>query len=300
MERTELLVIGGGAAGMAAALAAARSGRSVLLCERDDRLGGVLNQCLHRGFGLSVFREDLTGPEYAARCVSALDGFGVRVRTGTSVLSLSPDRTALLSGRDGVRRVGFARCILAAGCRERTVGSLGVAGTRPAGVFTAGTAQRLENVDGLSVGSRIVILGSGDIGQIMARQFVRSGRTVVAVVEQRDHVGGLARNRRDCLEAYAVPVLLGATGDEIMGTGRISGVMVRHLDTGRRERLDCDALVTAVGLLPDRALCRDVLADGQLPPWLRLCGNCESVHDIVDSVTREAERLGAALWDGAE
>ena len=297
MERTELLVIGGGAAGMAAALAAARAGRSVLLCERSDRLGGVLNQCLHSGFGLSVFREDLTGPEYAARCVAALDGSGVRARTGTSVVSLAPDRTALLSGRDGVRRVQFARCILAAGCRERTVGSLGVAGTRPAGVFTAGTAQRLENVDHRSVGSRIVILGSGDVGQIMARQFARSGRTVVAVVEQREQVGGLARNRRECLEAYDIPVLLRSTVDEILGAGHICGVMVRHLDTGARERLDCDALVTAVGLIPDRALCRDVLSGGELPPWLRLCGNCESVHDIVDSVTREAERLGAEPWD---
>ncbi len=298
MERTELLVIGGGAAGMAAALAAAGTGHSVLLCERSERLGGVLGQCLHNGFGLSVFREDLTGAEYAARCIAALDGSGVRVRTGTSVVSLAPDRTALLSGRDGVRRVAFERCILAAGCRERTAGSIGIAGTRSAGVFTAGTAQRLENIDHRSVGSRIVILGSGDVGQIMARQFVRSGRMVVAMVEQRDRVGGLARNRRECLEAYDIPVLLRSTVDEVLGTGRIRGVTIRDLDTGARRELACDALVTAVGLIPDRALCRDVLIDGQLPPWLRLCGNCENVHDIVDSVTREAERLGAEPWDG--
>ena len=296
MEAFDLLVIGGGAAGMAAALAAAGTGRRVLLCEKDARLGGILNQCIHRGFGRAVFGKDLTGREYAAEFLSKMELSDVLVHTGTTVLSLSPDRTALLSGRDGLHRVRFERCILAAGCRERTLGSLAVAGTRPAGIFTAGTAQRLENVDGLRVGSRIVILGSGDIGQIMARQFVQSGREVVAVVEQMDHVGGLPRNRRECLEACAVPVLLRSTVDEVLGSGRIQGVMVRNLDTGSRRELACDTLVTALGLIPDQSLCRDVLAEGKLPSWLRLCGNCESVHDIVDSVTKEAETLGAELW----
>ena len=294
MERFDLLMIGGGAAGLAAALSAAETGRTVLLCEKDERLGGILNQCLHQGFGRAIFEKDLTGPEYAALYVERVQRSGVRVLTGVCVLSLSPDRTALLSGRDGLRRVGFERCILAAGCRERTPWSLGIAGTRPAGVFTAGTAQRLENIEGLRVGERIVILGSGDVGQIMARQFIRSGR--VAVVEQMDHTGGLARNRRECLEAYDIPVLLRSTVDEILGMGRIRGVAVRNLDTGERRELACDALVTAVGLIPAQSLCRDVMVSGQLPDWLRLCGNCESVHDIVDSVTREAEALGASLW----
>ena len=296
MEHTDLLVVGGGAAGMAAALSAAEKSKSVLLCEKDDRLGGILNQCLHRGFGRAVFSRDLTGREYAAAYIGRLPASGIQVLTGTCVLSLSPDRTALLSGRDGLRRVGFERCILAAGCRERSPWSLGIAGTRPAGVFTAGTAQRMENVDGLRVGSRIVILGSGDVGQIMARQFAQSGREVVAVVEQMDRVGGLARNRRECLEDWNIPVLLRTTVDEILGPGRINGVMIRDLDTGIRRALACDTLVTAVGLVPDRDLCRNVMTDGKLPGWLRLCGNCESVHDIVDSVTREAEALGASLW----
>ena len=296
MERTDLLVIGGGAAGMAAALSAAETGHAVLLCEKDERLGGILNQCVHRGFGRAVFTRDLTGREYAAEYAGRFPCPGVRVLTGTAVLSLSPDRTALLSGRDGLRRVGFERCVLAAGCRERSPWSQGIAGTRPAGVFTAGAAQRLENVDGLRVGSRIVILGSGDVGQIMARQFAQSGREVAAVVEQADRVGGIARNRRECLEAYDIPVLLRSTVDEILGTGRIRGVTVRDLDTGERREIACDTLITAVGLIPDRVLCRDVMDGGMLPGWIRLCGNCESVHDIVDSVTREAEALGASLW----
>ena len=296
MERTDLLVIGGGAAGMAAALAAVEKGISVMLCEKDDHLGGVLGQCLHHGFGHAIFGKDMTGPDYAAAFIAPVEESPIEVRTGVCVLSLTKDRTAVLSGRNGLDRVGFERCILATGCRERTPESLGIAGTRPAGVFTAGTAQYLENINGQTVGNRIVILGSGDVGQIMARQFVQSGREIVAMVEQADHPGGLLRNRRECLEAYHIPVLLRATVDEILGTGRIRGVMVRELDTGVRRELACDTLVTAVGLIPEQSLCRDVMIEGQLPGWLRLCGNCESVHDIVDSVTREAEALGATLW----
>ena len=153
----------------------------------------------------------------------------------------------------------------------------------------------MENLNGQRVGERIVILGSGDIGQIMARQFAQNSRKVVAVVEQMDHVGGLARNRRECLEAYHIPVLLRSTVDEILGTGRIRGVVVRNLDTGERRALECDTLITAVGLIPEQTLCRNVTEDGQFPDWLRLCGNCDSVHDIVDSVTREAEALGASM-----
>ncbi len=296
MEHVDLLVIGGGAAGMAAAVSASKTGRRVMLCEKDERLGGILNQCVHNGFGRSVLGKDCTGVEYAAEYAARVKASDISVRTGTTVLSLSPDRTAVLSGRDALLRISFERCLLSTGCRERTPWSLPIAGTRPAGVFTAGTAQRLENVDGLKVGSRIVILGSGDVGQIMARQFAQTGREVVAVVEQMDHVGGLARNRKECLEDYHIPVLLRSTVDEILGAGRVSGVMVRDLDTGKRRELSCDTLVTALGLIPEQTLCRNVLTDGELPGWLRFCGNCECVHDIVDSVTREAEILGAELW----
>lgn len=292
-EKYEILVIGGGAAGMAVSLAACRKGRKVLLAEHDAELGGILNQCVHKGFGHGIFREDLTGQEYAARFIPEILNSGIEVRTGTAVLSLDKDRTALLSGPEGLYRVAFEQCVLAAGCRERTCESLGIAGTRPAGVFTAGTAQQLINRGGYGIGTRIVILGSGDIGQIMARQFAQAGLQVAAMVEQMDHPGGLERNRKECLEAFHIPVILRTTVDEILGTKRICGVMARDLETGRRYEIACDTLVTAVGLIPDRILCRGLAADnGQLPAWLHLCGNCESVHDIVDSVTREAYELG--------
>ena len=292
MERYDVLIVGGGAAGMAAALAAAENGRAVLLAERETALGGILNQCLHKGFGRSWFAEDLTGTEYARRFVDAVNGSAVTVRTGTEVLSLRADRTALLSGRAGLYRVGFDRCVLAAGCRERPLGALCVAGTRPAGVFTAGTAQKLMNVGHYGVGSRIVILGSGDVGQIMARQFVQAGQQVVAVVEQAAELGGLARNRRECIERYRIPVLLRTTVEAVLGEERVSGVVLRALDTGRQWTLACDTLVTAVGLEPDRELLE---ALGAQPAWLHLSGNCDYVHEIVDGVTREALALGKTL-----
>lgn len=292
MERYDVLVIGGGAAGMAAALAASEKGRRVLLAERDGALGGVLSQCLHRGFGTSWYGEDLTGVEYAERFVRAVGAAPVEVRTGAEVLEIRTDKTALISARNALKRVGFDVCVLAAGCREKPLGALDVAGTRPAGVFTAGTAQKLVNVGHYGVGSEIVILGSGDVGQIMARQLTQSGRRVVAMVEQADRLGGLARNRRDCVEAFGIPVLLRTTVEAVLGSERVSGVRLRELDTGREWDEVCDTLITAVGLVPDRTL---VPAGEERPPWLYLAGNCDYVHDIVDAVTREALALGKQL-----
>ena len=292
MERFERLIVGGGAAGMAAALAAGRKGRTVLLAEREPVLGGILNQCVHRGFGRSWYGEDLSGVEYARRFLEELNTAPVAIRTGTEVLELRLDRTALLSGRAGLRRVGFDRCILACGCRERTLDALNIAGTRPAGIFTAGTAQKLMNIGHYDVGSRVVILGSGDVGQIMARQLVQSGRRVEALVEKAASLGGLARNRRECVEAYHIPVLLRTTVEEVLGAGRVSGVILRDLETDRRWEQPCDALILAAGLIPDRALADRLTGGGPLPGWLKLCGNCDYVHDIVDSVTREALSLG--------
>ena len=286
-------MIGGGAAGMAAAKSAAEKGRSVLLAERETELGGVLNQCLHRGFGLSWYGEDLTGADYARRFRSELETAPVTVRTGAEVLELSEDRTALISARTGLSRVGFQHCVLAAGCRERPIGALNAAGTRPAGVFTAGTAQRLVNIGHYGVGSEVVILGSGDVGQIMARQLTQAGKRVVAMVEQNDHLGGLARNRRVCVEAFRIPVLLRTTVEAVLGDQRVCGVTLRALDTGATWDEPCDTLITAAGLVPDRALLHPF---GQTPlDWLHLSGNCDFVHDIVDSVTKEALALGASL-----
>ena len=300
MEHCDLLIVGGGAAGMAAALAAAGAGAGrIVLADRGDRLGGVLPQCIHHGFGLGYFQEDLTGPEYARRFADRLAAAPVEVRLETTVLSVSPDRTALLSGpRTGLSRLSFGRLVLASGCRETPIGALPVAGTRPAGIFTAGQAQRMVNLEGLDLGREIVILGSGDIGLIMARRFTLRGCHVRAVVEQREHCGGMARNYRDCILAYDIPLLTRATVTEVHGEERITGVTVRHLDTGAEERMPCDTLITAVGLVPERELLRPL--GEPLPGWVSLCGNCDYVHEIVDTVTDQAEALGRALCGGEQ
>ena len=288
MERYDLLVIGGGAAGLSAARAAVQNGARVLLCERDAALGGVLPQCVHPGFT----PEGLTGPEYAARLLDALPE-QVAVKLSCTVLSLSPDRTALLSSPAGLEHAAFSACILAAGCRETPVGALPVCGARPAGVLTAGQAQYLTERCHVRVGERIVLLGSGDIGQIMARRFTQLGMTVAAVVEKADRLGGLERNRRECIEALRIPVLLRSTVTAVHGTGRVSGVTVRHLDTGREELLPCDTLVTALGLVPERELADALTGGGERPRWLALAGNCDHIHEIVTSAAAQGADLGA-------
>ena len=296
MEHYELLVIGGGAAGMAAALAAERAGAArILLAERDATLGGILTQCIHSGFGLGYFHEDLTGPEYAARFTARIAQSGVEVCLETTVLELRADKSALLCSAQGLRRIAFDRCILASGARETPLGALNVSGTRPAGIFTAGQAQKLVNLGRYDIGQNIVILGSGDVGQIMARRFTLLGKKVVAMVEISDRLGGLARNQRSCSEAYHIPVIYSAAVREVHGSGRISGVTVEHLDTGAREHIACDTLVTAVGLIPERELAQPLTApDGALPDWLVPVGNCDFIHEIVDAVTVQAEAAGAA------
>lgn len=294
MEHYDLLIVGAGAAGMAAALGAARAGvERILLADRNTQPGGILPQCIHSGFGLSWFHEDLRGPEYAARFASALAETDAQLRLETTVMELRGDRTALLSSRAALERVAFRRCLLCCGARERPVGALDVAGTRPAGVFTAGQAQKLVNLGGWDLGQRIVILGSGDIGMIMARRFTLLGREVVLMAEQAAAPGGLARNRKQCIEAFHIPLRLRTTVTEIHGFPRITGVTVRDLDSDETQFVACDALVTAVGLIPERELASPLLRDGALPDWLALAGNCGRIHEIVDSVTAEAMALGA-------
>lgn len=293
----DVLVVGAGAAGMAAALSAREAGAtSVLLTDRSTRLGGVLPQCLHTGFGMGIFRRELTGADYAARWADMVRAVPIALRLDTTVLSISPALRALLSGRYGVEEISFKALVLAAGCREIPIGALALPGTRPAGIFTAGQAQRMVNLQGLTLGRRIVILGSGDVGLIMARQFALTGCTVEAVVEQREHCGGLPRNYHQCIQACGIPLLTRSTVSCIHGEGRICGVTIRQLDSGAEHFQPCDTLVTALGMVPERELLRPL--GEQLPPWVFLCGNCRSIHRTVDTVSRQGMEAGreAAGW----
>ena len=294
----DLLIIGAGAAGLTAAVAASRKGAgSILVVDKAAKTGGILEQCLHTGFGSAFFGEKMTGVQYASRLKKMLtecDG-PIELSPGTTVLELRQDKTAVLSRYGEYYEVGFGRCILATGCRERTIQSLPVAGTRPEGIYTAGDAQARLNLYGEDIGDDIVILGTGDIGQIMARHYIEAGKNVIAMVEQADHAGGLEKNRRNIIEKYNIPLILNSTIVEIMGVGRIAGVKVRNLDTGEEQVIACSTLVTAMGLVPDRSLLAGFEADCKnkegLPQWLTLLGNCDYVHDIVDSVCIEAEKM---------
>ena len=289
MENTELLIIGAGAAGISAACAAWDAGcRNVVLVDRLPNSGGVLPQCLHEGFGLAAFGKELTGPAYAEKLSEQLAQTGVRFLPGREVLAVTEEKTAVLSGSGGVEEIRFERLILATGSRERSIGSLPVAGTRPAGVFTAGQAQEMINLRHWQLGRRVVILGSGDLGMILARRFTLEGKQVLAVLEQNAHVGGLARNYHRCIEAYHIPIFYRRTIREIHGMPRITGVTVEDLDSGERELLPCDTLVTAVGLIPERELVRALEKEA----WLSLAGNCSRVHDLADSAAAEGAAVG--------
>ena len=218
-----------------------------------------------------------------------------RVLFGTMVLKLNDDRTALVSGQNGPMKISFKKCVMACGCRERTIQSLDIAGTRPAGIMTCGTAQKLMNVDGIEIGGDIVILGTGDVGQIIARQLMVSGKRVITMIEKENSPGGLKRNRENCIEAYHIPVMTNSEITRISGEGRIDGVYVRHNDTGAEEFIRCSALLTAIGMIPEKDLAEDCFGNNPLPEWLLITGNCDYVHDIVDSVTADALKLSEVL-----
>ena len=316
VEKADVVVIGGGAAGLAAALGAKEAGAGrVLILERSEELGGVLFQCIHNGFGLIYFGEDLTGPEYAHRFIERVRELGVEYYLQTMVLELRPDKRVIaVNSEKGVFTVEAGAVVLAMGCRERTRGMLGIPGTRPAGIFTAGTAQRLINVEGFIPGRKVVILGSGDIGMIMARRFTLEGAEVKGVVEIMPYIGGLFRNEMLCLRDFGIPVYLKHTVTEIHGRDRVEAVTIAEVDDNRRpipgteKIIECDTLLLSVGLIPENELSIeagieiDPVTGGPFVnelmetsiPGIFACGNVVHVHDLVDDVSIEGVLAGRA------
>lgn len=314
MKRYEIVIIGGGPAGLAAAVAAYDEGaRSILILERDRELGGILNQCIHNGFGLHTFKEELTGPEYAQRYVNMVLVRGIEYMLNAMVLEISPERRIrAVSREEGLIEVEAGAIVLAMGCRERSRGALNIPGYRPAGIYSAGTAQRLVNMEGFLPGREVVILGSGDIGLIMARRMTLEGAKVKVVAEIMPFSGGLKRNIVQCLDDYDIPLKLSHTVVNIEGKERVEGVTIAAVDEnlkpipGTEEHYTCDTLLLSVGLIPENELsrgmgvCINSVTNGPVVneslatciPGVFAAGNVLHVHDLVDYVSEEASAAG--------
>lgn len=319
MRTADLVIIGGGPAGMAAAVSAYDAGvRDILILERDAALGGILQQCIHNGFGLHRFGEELTGPEYAERYAAQVEEWQIACCFNTMVLDITPDkRVTAMNAQQGVFTVQAGAVILAMGCRERSRGALNIPGSRPAGIYTAGTAQRFVNLKGLMPGKKAVILGSGDIGLIMARRMTLEGAEVKMVCELMPYSGGLNRNIVQCLEDFDIPLRLSHTVSRIHGADRVTGVTVSRVDENGRiipgtgEYVACDTLLLSCGLIPENELSRqmglpmDPVTGGAVVserretavPGVFACGNVLHVHDLVDYVSEEAALAGRAAAD---
>lgn len=297
VEKVDVLVVGAGPAGMAAAIAAKEAGvDNILVLEREANMGGILRQCIHNGFGLHRFKEELTGPEYAQRDIDKVKELGIEVRCGTTVLSIDENRfVTAVSKEKGIQLFEAGALILAMGCRERPRGALATPGTRCAGIYSAGTAQKFVNLEGYMPGKRVVILGSGDIGLIMAQQLSQMGKRVPAIIEQQPQFTALPEHQYQCREVYHIPSITSATITEIHGRRRIEGVTIRHLDTLAEEFLACSTLLVAVGLRPERELIEPLQQNGAYPHWLTLAGNCEHVHKIVDTVSLQGEKAALSM-----
>ncbi|QNO14628.1 FAD-dependent oxidoreductase [Alkalicella caledoniensis] len=314
MINYDIVVIGGGPAGLAAAIEAKENGvDNILVIERDRELGGILQQCIHNGFGLHVFKEELTGPEYAERFIEKLKEQGIEFKLDTMVLDINQEKVVTaVNTVDGLLHINAGAVVLAMGCRERTRGAINIPGTRASGVFSAGTAQRFVNMEGYMVGKEVVILGSGDIGLIMARRMTLEGAKVHAVVELMPFSGGLTRNIVQCLDDYNIPLLLSHTVVDVKGKDRVEEVVIAKVDDRRRpipgteQTFSCDTLLLSVGLIPENELSKsagiklDPITGGPVVnesmetsiEGVFACGNVVHVHDLVDWVTEESRRAG--------
>lgn len=309
----KILIVGGGPAGLAAAISAYDAGeRDILILEREDRLGGILNQCIHNGFGLHTFKEELTGPEYAQRFIDEVIKRNIKFLLNTTVIRLDENKKVVALNSDGVLEINAKAVILACGCRERPRGAINIAGSRCSGIYSAGTAQKLVNIDGYMPGKEVVILGSGDIGLIMARRMTFEGAKVKAVLELMPYSSGLNRNIAQCLNDFNIPLRLSTTVIEILGEDRVEGVVVAKVDEKlnpimeTKEIIKCDTLLLSVGLLPENELARSANidisritrganVDDKLMtsiPGIFECGNVLHVHDLVDFVSLEAKKAG--------
>lgn len=314
MKEYDIVIVGGGPAGLAAAISAKENGISqVLILERDKELGGILNQCIHNGFGLHTFKEELTGPEYAARFIEKVKTLKIEYKLNTMVADISKERIiTAISREDGLTQIKARAVVLAMGCRERSRGALNIPGYRPAGIFSAGTAQRLVNMEGYMPGREVVILGSGDIGLIMARRMTLEGARVKVVAELMPYSGGLKRNIVQCLDDFGIPLKLSHTVVDIDGKDRVKGVTLAEVGKdgrpipGTEEYISCDTLLLSVGLLPENELSRGAgvalspVTGGPVVnesletnlPGVFACGNVLHVHDLVDYVSEEAHTAG--------
>ena len=314
MKNYDIVIIGGGPAGLAAAVSAKRNGiDSILILERDKELGGILNQCIHNGFGLHTFKEELTGPEYAQRFIDQSKELEIEYRLNTIVMDISHEKVVTAMNREeGLFEIQAKAVILAMGCRERSRGALNIPGYRPAGIYSAGTAQRLVNMEGLMPGREVVILGSGDIGLIMARRMTFEGAKVKVVAELMPYSGGLKRNIVQCLDDYGIPLKLSHTVVDIKGKERLEGVTLAEVDQngkpipGTEEEYSCDTLLLSVGLIPENELSRGMgvemsrvtsgpVVNESLETNIEgvfACGNVLHVHDLVDFVSEEAGTAG--------
>ena len=310
----DLVIVGGGPAGLAAAIAAKDNGiDSILIIERDRELGGILNQCIHNGFGLHTFKEELTGPEYASRFIAQVEERGIEYKLNTMVMDISNDKVVTaMNSTDGMFTIEAKAVVLAMGCRERSRGALNIPGYRPAGIFSAGTAQRLVNIEGYMPGRRVVILGSGDIGLIMARRMTLEGAKVLAVAELMPYSGGLKRNIVQCLNDFDIPLYLSHTVVDIQGKERVEGITIAEVGPDRKPipgteiHNDCDTLLLSCGLLPENELSKTAgvalspITSGPVVndsletniPGVFACGNVLHVHDLVDFVSQEAANAG--------